>query len=652
MDPNQWQEQYYPHSRTDQYPDQYPVYVQEPPWPMEYPSAAVPPPEPHFAPMHQDYRFHGHLGPSQHVFHTVLDHDPQVDTHRKHRRSRRGCFTCRSRRVKCDETRPVCIRCQKASRDCKFPDEETKTKSKGGVNAKPESSRTSAEKEASKASNAQSEERKLSTDAAVVKSEDMDTPSLTSSKSSKSVSPPAQLESLPEKTINEQMVASKLDDDVRFYLEYYCHHLSYYHYGFNFDGSNFLTAYLPTHALQFEPLLYAVVAYAAYHHTVADPDGTLKDFLPYYSKSLGLLRNYLADHAQSESTVSILLTILQLAILEEFLGDWVNLRSHQLAAGKLLTTHFSPDTMFESEELAKLFEWYLHFELYASLMSGKESTLGREWAAGHFQFHERLSGEHPDDKGKEYEARHAKLRVLATDLSIFKTRQSSGQIQGDELKREADALFDRYAAFYDESNIDVAEASNIIDKHTDENPTIQPTDHDLWAHLMSLYKFWGTETFFHSHITQCGLRTDPALLMGMSTKSKRICKLFGMMKTHNATPGVVTGNLGPVGLASLVLSRQSPEHLLWYRRQLALSESLGYIYPISFRKRMTNMIGEDVTHWWLPDDELLTPIIRDIREFVQNRNDTPNLPPKSPNVDLRDMSGLFQSLNMDDTLGD
>lgn len=30
--------------------------------------------------------------------------------HIKHRRTRSGCFTCRGRRVKCDETRPICER--------------------------------------------------------------------------------------------------------------------------------------------------------------------------------------------------------------------------------------------------------------------------------------------------------------------------------------------------------------------------------------------------------------------------------------------------------------------------------------------------------------------------------------------------------------
>ncbi|KAF2484765.1 hypothetical protein BDY17DRAFT_135153 [Neohortaea acidophila] len=33
--------------------------------------------------------------------------------------SSNGCITCRSRRVKCDETRPFCRRCVQARRTCK-----------------------------------------------------------------------------------------------------------------------------------------------------------------------------------------------------------------------------------------------------------------------------------------------------------------------------------------------------------------------------------------------------------------------------------------------------------------------------------------------------------------------------------------------------
>ncbi|TIB82299.1 hypothetical protein E3Q06_00326 [Wallemia mellicola] len=40
---------------------------------------------------------------------------------KKFRRSRKGCYTCRARKIKCDEGRPVCHRCQVAKRECKFP---------------------------------------------------------------------------------------------------------------------------------------------------------------------------------------------------------------------------------------------------------------------------------------------------------------------------------------------------------------------------------------------------------------------------------------------------------------------------------------------------------------------------------------------------
>jgi len=40
----------------------------------------------------------------------------------RHSRSRTGCYTCRSRRVKCDETQPECLACRKSHRTCSYTD--------------------------------------------------------------------------------------------------------------------------------------------------------------------------------------------------------------------------------------------------------------------------------------------------------------------------------------------------------------------------------------------------------------------------------------------------------------------------------------------------------------------------------------------------
>ncbi|KAL4807999.1 hypothetical protein BDV18DRAFT_158119 [Aspergillus unguis] len=40
-------------------------------------------------------------------------------------RTTTGCLTCRKRRVKCDDARPVCMRCSKSGRDCQYADSQT-----------------------------------------------------------------------------------------------------------------------------------------------------------------------------------------------------------------------------------------------------------------------------------------------------------------------------------------------------------------------------------------------------------------------------------------------------------------------------------------------------------------------------------------------
>jgi hypothetical protein len=78
------------------------------------------------------------------------------------------------------------------------------------------------------------------------------------------------------------------------------------------DPSNFVGKTLIEVALNFEPLLYAVVGFAAYHYTLGKPDGRLHDFLGYYQKSVNLLR----QHIQKKPTIATILTILQLATIE------------------------------------------------------------------------------------------------------------------------------------------------------------------------------------------------------------------------------------------------------------------------------------------------------------------------------------------------
>ncbi|KAH6972030.1 hypothetical protein BKA56DRAFT_593564, partial [Ilyonectria sp. MPI-CAGE-AT-0026] len=44
--------------------------------------------------------------------------DPVIKPRRSHRKSRNGCRVCKSRHMKCDETRPACINCSVTGRHC------------------------------------------------------------------------------------------------------------------------------------------------------------------------------------------------------------------------------------------------------------------------------------------------------------------------------------------------------------------------------------------------------------------------------------------------------------------------------------------------------------------------------------------------------
>ena len=105
-----------------------------------------------------------------------------------------------------------------------------------------------------------------------------------------------------------------LPDDLQYYLQYHRNHLTYHHYFFKHHSNHFLHFILVDQALSYEPLLFAVVGFAAFQMALRRPDGKIEDFLAYYNRSVTLLRKSLAGG--QEHSQSTLLTILQLATFE------------------------------------------------------------------------------------------------------------------------------------------------------------------------------------------------------------------------------------------------------------------------------------------------------------------------------------------------
>lgn len=108
---------------------------------------------------------------------------------------------------------------------------------------------------------------------------------------------------------------SSLPKDVKYYLKYHRDSLTHHHYGFKYDGGDFLKTTFLEIALNDSSaaLLYAIVAFAAYHHTISRDNRRISEFLFYYNKSIACLQQSLKNKRHNVAT---LLTILQLATIE------------------------------------------------------------------------------------------------------------------------------------------------------------------------------------------------------------------------------------------------------------------------------------------------------------------------------------------------
>ena len=109
---------------------------------------------------------------------------------------------------------------------------------------------------------------------------------------------------------------SHLAPDFQFYLDFFCEHLTNYSYCCVVDSDDFFHTFLLSAAVKpgNDPLLNAVVGFAAYHYTIKEHKEDMQEFLQYYNKSVTLLLS--SFKKREPQNTATLLTILQLATIE------------------------------------------------------------------------------------------------------------------------------------------------------------------------------------------------------------------------------------------------------------------------------------------------------------------------------------------------
>jgi hypothetical protein len=447
-----------------------------------------------------------------------------------------------------------------------------------------------------------------------------------------------------------------LKKDVQKYLEFHQEHITHYHYILHYDAGDFFHTHLIDLALTYEPLLYAVVGFAAYYHTLSRPDGKLSHFLSYYSRSLSLLRQSLqAGQPRTEATI---LTILQLATFEEHLGDWPNLIGHRRAAHEMILATYTIENVMETERSRQIFAWYARFDLLAGLMAGNQMALPREWYAQCARWYgEHIDPEDVDPEGDMYYF-FATNRLIGLDLAALLSKFRRGQISRedfvveseklsqrmDELRQRIQALNDDYYTVTQFPAKQPLEPNDIVDPYVPGG-----LFRDALFPLNYLWTGWYGAEIMRQYQTSLMLQKElPAVL---ERHALELCRIFETIERWPQSPeGGTLGAITSLGMSALFLPKDQ-RHTMWLRRKLAAVEQNGFVYPTTFREKMAEMWREpDVNHWWLPNEEGFTPLLRDIRAFIKERT-VAYEESKGDELrdDVRDMKAIFSKLSIDES---
>ncbi|RDA90865.1 hypothetical protein CP533_3221 [Ophiocordyceps camponoti-saundersi (nom. inval.)] len=559
----------------------------------------------------------------------------------KYRRTRSGCFTCRGRRVKCDETHPVCERCKKGNRSCVYPDPPTL---KGPLNQKktkdavvvahqfPHNTSVTDEVEPeTRLQGHQFEEeppdKDLLSKASVTCSNGT---TLTASREKPETTrklPTMAARAVKTKTVLLRPEWAHLPLDFQHHLAYFVSNITNHHYSIANDGDDFFSIILPSMAVQHDPLLHAVVGFSAYHATLQKPDGQLQDFLRYYNGGVTRLLECL--QRKEANNVPVLVTILQLATMEEFLGDWVNLMRHQKAALEIITHIFEPATVMDTAVGRMCLNWYSRYDNYVAIMGGFPTGLSREWFQVTTKYCQSQAEKQPDDLRWKIDHRSARLRLITFDMSMLYAQGSRGQLPPEAFTREHTRLTQELHQWKSSWYQSLLDPTYLV---TDLSYRKEPSPDDI----VDAYKF-GTLFYpplftttlitaeWHSivimHLSQAAKTPPPPLLAEVREHAYAACQYFEAVERWPDRPLGALVSLQPcISIAALFLPHDG-KHQMWLRRKFALLDTLGFIHPTTRRLKMARLFRDpSCSRWWLPNDEGLTPVLQSIRAFADERN--------------------------------
>ena len=267
---------------------------------------------------------------------------------------------------------------------------------------------------------------------------------------------------------------------------------------------------------------------------------------------------------------------------QEYLGDWASLLGHQKAAYRMLLELYTPEIIAQNEIRRQILSWYSRFDIFAGIMSGNETMLGREWFLSCGNFYREQSQKYPENMDYKIEMAISDHRLITIDMTLLFATFSQKLVTIDNFKIKNERLAERILSWKRQldmlrtetkSSLDTIEAErnkleNIIDPHMPGG--FHETD--LLTLNFMLMDGYAIDLVHRYQGAQLLQQQVPPELRNMALE---ICRMVEAVdRWSEKLPGALLASQALLGLATMFLPKDDG-HVMWCRLKLARIEGMG-----------------------------------------------------------------------------
>lgn len=262
----------------------------------------------------------------------------------------------------------------------------------------------------------------------------------------------------------------------------------------------------------------------------------------------------------------------------------MNILSHQKAAYAMLLELYEVDSVMDTEVRRKILSWYARFDLFAGLMSGYETVLGREWFCANENYYRSQSQKYPHRIDYRIEAAVAGHRVTAMDMASLFAKLPRGDITIETFITENEILSEQIKAWKHNFDPFLTDASCLVDPFEGGcdpglDGIVDPYMRGgmyrgaLWP-VNSILMDWLAVDMMHRQQTALMLEQQPP--PELELMALEMCRLFEAIETWpGSPPGSVLRAQANLAIACVYLPK-TERHVTWCRTKLAKIEGMGY----------------------------------------------------------------------------